>query len=154
MNEYTEHHTRRENMPGLTLPDTLNYDTIRSGSTRRWATEHLTRSSGNGLRSNAPRKKPKSRVREMPGSSSAGALRFHLDVARCGLAGHRPYSDGCLPRPGPAVPPGDLRPGDGHRRGDVPGPAAVGGTGQWGGAERTRHRRTLAGQAVTDGAAA
>src|SRR5664279_3213540 len=70
MNEYTEHHTRRENMPGLTLPDTLNYDTIRSGSTRRWATEHLTRSSGNGLRSNAPRKKPKSRVREMPGSSA------------------------------------------------------------------------------------
>src|SRR5665811_65877 len=70
MNEYTEHHTRRENMPGLTLPDTLNYDTIRSGSTRRWATEHLTRSSGNGLRSNAPRKKPKSRVREMSGSSN------------------------------------------------------------------------------------
>src|SRR5664279_6550062 len=74
MNEYTEHHTRRENMPGLTLPDTLNYDTIRSGSTRRWATEHLTRSSGNGLRSNAPRKKPKSRVREMSGSSGLAVV--------------------------------------------------------------------------------
>src|SRR5664279_5601302 len=82
MNEYTEHHTRRENMPGLTLPDTLNYDTIRSGSTRRWATEHLTRSSGNGLRSNAPRKKPKSRVREMPGSSLPHKLRKSRSVAQ------------------------------------------------------------------------
>src|SRR5664279_74191 len=80
MNEYTEHHTRRENMPGLTSPDTLNYDTIRSGSTQRWATEHRTRSSGNGLRSNAPRKKPKSRVREMPGSSKPRLARHIPDL--------------------------------------------------------------------------
>jgi probable non-F420 flavinoid oxidoreductase len=35
-----------------------------------------------------------------PWTAVAGALRFHLDVARRSFAGHRAYSDGCLPRPG------------------------------------------------------
>src|SRR6476620_6702216 len=67
MSEYTAHRTQPGNTHELTSPGTLNYDIIRSGSTRRWGTEPQMKSSGNGTNSTEQRKNSKSPCPGTPG---------------------------------------------------------------------------------------
>src|SRR6478609_5252866 len=71
MSGFTAHPTQPGNTQELTSAGTLNYDIIRSGSTRRWGTEPQMKSSGNGTNSTEQRKNSKS-----PCPGTPGLLRF------------------------------------------------------------------------------
>src|SRR6478609_4313956 len=67
MSGFTAHPTQPGNTQELTSAGTLNYDIIRSGSTRRWGTEPQMKSSGNGTNSTEQRKNSKSPCPGTPG---------------------------------------------------------------------------------------
>ena len=79
-----------------------------------------------------------------PVERASGSFRARLVVARRGNAG----IDGairCRDCAGPALPPGDRRPGDRHARRPLSRPL-LGSTRLWRGAQRARHRRPMAGE--------
>src|SRR6476646_8068425 len=67
MSGFTAHPTQPGNTQELTSAGTLNYDIIRSGSTRRWGTEPQMKSSGSGTNSTEQRKNSKSPCPGTPG---------------------------------------------------------------------------------------
>src|SRR6476620_7680359 len=95
MSGSTARRTRPGNTHELTSPGTLNYGIIRSGSTQRWGTELLMKSSGNDLTRKMQRKNRNSPVRELPGSSDRGSGHRW---GRCGagFAGHQGAGYGTL----------------------------------------------------------